>query len=52
VDGGASHTHGPGLDLIEWKWYEGTELIGSFETAELLLPVRAKNPCDVDFLLS
>lgn len=39
VDGGASHTHAPGLILIDWSWYEGTTLLSSGETTELLLPV-------------
>lgn len=39
VDGIASHTHAPGLILIEWSWYEGNTLVGSGETTDLLLPV-------------
>ena len=39
VDGSASHTHAPGLDLTDWQWYEGTTLVGYGEVTQLDLSV-------------
>jgi len=38
VDGQPSHTHGPGLRLIEWIWKVNNEVVGTGEQTELTLP--------------
>lgn len=38
VDGQTSHTHGPGLRLIEWLWKVSNEVVGTGEQPELMLP--------------
>jgi len=38
VDGHASHTHGPGLRLVEWIWKVNNEVVGTEEETEILLP--------------
>ena len=39
VDGGESHTHGPGLELNQWIWKEGKQTLGNGQTANLNLTV-------------
>jgi Malectin domain/IPT/TIG domain len=39
VDGTPSHTHGPGLSIVQWLWYEGQKIVGTGETATLNLTV-------------
>lgn len=39
VDGSLSHTHGVGLELISWQWFEQGALVGIGEMTTLSLPV-------------
>lgn len=39
VDGGGSHTHGPGLTIVEYVWKSGFNLLGEGETTSVQLPV-------------
>jgi glucose/arabinose dehydrogenase len=39
VDGTLSHTHGPGLQLIEWIWKFDGNVVGTGEITNLTLPV-------------
>jgi IPT/TIG domain len=39
VDGGGSHTHGPGLVLDQWIWKEGAKVLATGQTANLNLAV-------------
>jgi len=39
VDGVPSHTHGTGLNLTSWIWYEGAEVVGVGEVATLNMSV-------------
>jgi Malectin domain/IPT/TIG domain len=39
LDGSLSHTHGIGLELIAWHWYEQGALVAIGETTTLSLPV-------------
>ena len=38
VDGHASHTHGPGLVLVEWIWKVDRAVVGTGEETDILLP--------------
>ena len=39
LDGTSSHTHAPGLSLINWTWFEGSAIIGIGEVTTLNLAV-------------
>jgi IPT/TIG domain/Malectin domain len=39
VDGGGSHTHGPGQVLASFTWRKGATIVGTGEVASLNLPV-------------
>lgn len=38
VDGHASHTHGPGLILVEWIWKVNSQVVGTGEETDIILP--------------